>query len=101
MVLAAPSRMVRRVLQCPSKWGISSSCCSCAFSACWGSVNTILIFDQAQLSACMPLGFISRGMDWHRHLLGYHGQLFLHYCWQTYIDRCLLGFLWGMVAGSE
>jgi len=87
MLLAAPSRMARRVLQCPSKWGISSLSCSCAFSACWGSVNTIPNFDQAHLSGCVPLGFIDRGMDWQRHLLGCHGQLFLCY-WQPYNDTC-------------
>jgi hypothetical protein len=37
--------------------------------------------------------------DW-RHLLVYSGQLFLHY-WQTWFDTCLLGFVWGVVAGSE
>jgi len=39
-------------------------------------------------------------MDWQRHLLGYHGQLFLHY-WQTSFDTCLLGIVWVVVAGLE
>ena len=35
-------------------------------------------------SRCLvvSLVFISKGMDWQRHLLGYDGQLFLHY-WQN------------------
>jgi len=41
MVPVAPSRMVWRVLRCPSKRGISNMCCSRAFSACWiGEVST-------------------------------------------------------------
>ena len=49
---------------------------------------------------CMSLGFTARGTDWQCHLLGHHGQLFLHY-WRTWFDTCLLGFVWGVVAGSE
>jgi hypothetical protein len=37
----------------------------------------------SRLFICMmSLGFIAVGIDWQRHLLGYYGQLFLHY-WQT------------------
>jgi len=34
------------------------------------------------------------------HLLGEYGQLSLHY-WQLLFDTGLLGFVWGVVAGSE
>jgi hypothetical protein len=51
MVPAAPSRMVWRVLQCPSKQGTSSLCCSCAFSACWvGEFYLVLNFNQVYIT---------------------------------------------------
>jgi len=64
MVPVAPSRMLWSVLRCPSKQGISSLCCSRAFSACWvGEVSTQYLFrlNISRLFSCMPLGFIARG----------------------------------------
>ena len=60
----------------------------------------ILIKCLSRLLCKMYSGFIDRGMDWQRHLLGYHGQLFLHY-WQTWFDTCVLDFVWGVIAESE
>ena len=106
MMPVAFSRMVWRVLRCPSKQGISNLYCSCAFSACWvGIVSTqyfILFKCLSRLFGFMSHGFIAKGMNWQRILLGssYHGQLFLHY-WQTSFDTCLLVFVGGVVAESE
>jgi len=38
-------------------------------------------------------------MDWQRHLLVYHWQLFLPN-WQTGDESCLLGFVWGVWPGG-
>ena len=64
MMPVAPSRMVWRVMRCPSKRGISSLCCSRACSACWvgeASRHLILIWCISRLFGCMSLGFIARG----------------------------------------
>jgi hypothetical protein len=42
----------------------------------------ILIICISCLFDYMSLGFIARGLGLAAHLLGYHGQLFLHY-WGT------------------
>jgi len=50
----------------------------------------------------MSLGLLhcqGRGMDWQRHLLVYHWQLFLPN-WQTGDESCLLGFVWGVWPGG-
>jgi hypothetical protein len=101
-VPVASSRMVWRVLRCPSKRGISSLCCSCAFSACWvGEVSAqYLISIRCLLFCCMSLSLVARGMDWQGIRYGYHRQPLLHY-WQTQFGTCLLGFFWGVAAGSE
>ena len=49
---------------CPSKRGISSLCCSHAFSACWiGEVSTQYPIQIVYIAfnCCMSLGFIDRG----------------------------------------
>ena len=57
--------MVWRVLRCPSKWGISSLCCSCDFPACWvGDVSTQYLDMMrciSRLFGCMSLNCIARG----------------------------------------
>ena len=65
MVPVAPSWMVWRVLQCTSKRGISSLCCSRSFSACWvGEVSMQYLISMKSISClfyCMSLNFIARG----------------------------------------
>jgi len=64
MVPVAPSRVVWRVLRCPSKRGISSLFCSCAFSACWireASTRYFLLMRCiSRLFGCLSLGFVAR-----------------------------------------
>ena len=48
----------------------------------------------------MSLGFIARRYGLAGYVLAYHWQLFLH-CWHIYFATCLLGVVWGVVAGSE
>ena len=67
---------------------------------CLHSSYFILTKCTSRLFGCMSLDFIARGMDLQCHLLGYHGQPFLHY-WQTWFETCLLDFVWGVVAESE
>jgi len=72
-------------MRCTSKRCISNLCCSRAFSACWvGEVSTVLNIDKMYTAFVWLYvsWFPSQGMDWQRNLLGYFGQLFLHY-WQT------------------
>jgi hypothetical protein len=73
-------------LRCPSRQGNSSLGCFYAFSACWVAheVLTILIFDQMYVAfGCVLVSQPGEGV-WIGsaiYLLGYYGQLFLHY-WQ-------------------
>jgi hypothetical protein len=102
MVPVAPSKMVRRVSRCSSKRGTSSSRCSRAFSICWvGEVSTIQYLISINCISHL-FGGVSwlHSMGWQGHLLGYYRQLFLHF-WQTCFGKCLLGFAWGVIAGSE
>jgi hypothetical protein len=88
-VPVAPSRMVWRVLRCRSMRGNSRlpmlfSCLFCLLKR--GSVYTCstVIGCISRCFGCTFLGFIARGMNWQRHLLFYHGQLFLH----DWLDWC-------------
>ena len=57
----------------------------------------------SRLFGCVSLGFIARKggtMDWQRHLLGYHGQLFLSF-WQFWFDMCLLVFFGAWLLGRN
>ena len=66
-----------------------------------GSVHTVFNSDQVFIAfVWLYVSWLhSQGMGWQRHLLGYHGQLFLQF-WQTQFDTCLLGFVWGVVLGE-
>jgi len=89
---------VRRVLRCPSKQGISSLLCSCAFSACWvGEVFTqylILISYQLYITfKCMSLGFkFEGGMDRQGRLLVFTGSSSCIICRPSLIRVCWVSF---------
>jgi hypothetical protein len=67
------------------------TCLFCLLSR--GSVYTVLYSDKYLINrVCLVVCLLVSqpgGMDWQRHLLGYHEQLFLQYR-QTSFDACLL-----------